>query len=321
MKLFAPINNSKIAASKWAGRHWGLDILMVLLFFAIEQAIVMVALVVMLIVGIFKNLANIRTGAMDYSGLTGFVLDFTSGPAANLVMLYCTLAMIITILIFTKKKGKWSVRELGIKKEMFLPRYLGGLAIGFVMFSGAVFFCKITGTVSLSLSNDTNKYLIPFFVVAWMIQGFSEELLCRGWMMVSIGRRYSTLVAVVVNSIVFAALHLMNPGVTILAVINLLLFAVFASLLYLVSENIWMVAALHSVWNFVQGNFYGILVSGTPITTSIFQTEMVPGKEMFTGGDFGLEGGLGVTVVNVIGIAIVYMIYRLKNKQALKEES
>lgn len=320
MKLFAPIGNSKLASLKWAGRPWPLDVLLTVLFVSIEQIITLIALVITLVVQLVKNPAMTNSQMVNTSDVYSIMIDYMQSPAVDIVMLFCTVVVIIIVVNFTKKKERCTVREIGIKSEGFWLRYLGGLAIGFVMFSAAVFICKIAGAVDISLSNDTQKTLIPIFVVAWMIQGFSEEILCRGWMMMSIGRRYPVVVAVIINSIVFAGLHLMNSGISFIAVINLFLFGVFASILYLISENIWMVAALHSVWNFVQGNFYGILVSGTPITTSVFQTEMVPGKELFTGGNFGLEGGLGVTIVMVVGIVIAYVIYRVKRSWAFKED-
>jgi len=140
-----------------------------------------------------------------------------------------------------------------------------------------------------------------------MIQVMAEKVLCRGYFLVSLGRRYSMWVAVIVNSVAFAALHLLNSGISVLAFINLVLFGVFASVCFIKTENIWLVGAIHSVWNLVQGNVYGIKVSGIDSVCSIFASNMVEGKEFINGGAFGLEGGIAVTIVLVVGTVLLLM--------------
>ena len=71
--------------------------------------------------------------------------------------------------------------------------------------------------------------------------------------------------------------------------------------------NIWGVGALHSIWNLAQGNVYGIRVSGMQTGCSVLSSEMVAGRELINGGDFGLEGGLAVTIVLVVGTLVLLM--------------
>jgi len=311
-KLFRPINNSKLAQTKSKGHGIWLDLLLVILFYMIEQILICIPLVPVML---YKYMTDPK---YQISGNhTSTIFDnatlILEDPLVTLTMLFGTIFMIITIIIYATKIEKWPMAALGITKEKMGIRYLIGAGIGFATFSFAVLFCKVTGAIDITLSNDKMKFYIPLFVLAWMIQGFSEEILCRGWLMVSIGRKYKTITAIIVNSIVFAALHLLNSGLTVLAIINLFLFGVLASIIYLITENIWMVAAVHTVWNLVQGNFYGIKVSGSSLVTSIFESTLVADKSILNGGDFGLEGGLGVTISCVISIAIAYIIYRKKN--------
>ena len=123
--------------------------------------------------------------------------------------------------------------------------------------------------------------------------------------MVSVGRRYPMWVAVFTNAVIFAVLHLLNNGISVLAFINLVLFGVFASLYFIKRGNIWGIGALHSVWNLVQGNFWGLSVSGMGTECSVLSSTMIEGKDIINGGAFGPEGGLGVSVVLVAGIGIL----------------
>ena len=98
--------------------------------------------------------------------------------------------------------------------------------------------------------------------------------------------------------------------------VNLTLFGVFASVYFIKRGSIWGIAAIHSIWNFVQGNLYGIKVSGTESSCSVFSSVSAEGKTLINGGDFGLEGGLAVTVVLVIGI--LFLLTR-RAKDAVSE--
>ena len=151
-----------------------------------------------------------------------------------------------------------------------------------------------------------------------MIQGMAEEVLCRSYFLVSIGRRYPMWVAVLLNALFFAALHLANNGISVLAFVNLTLFGIFASVYFIKRGNIWGIGAIHSIWNFVQGNFYGIRVSGIETSCTVFDSVSVDGRAWMNGGAFGLEGGLAVTIVLV---AATLLMLSQPAKDAVVEEA
>ena len=122
--------------------------------------------------------------------------------------------------------------------------------------------------------------------------------------MVSLTRRYSIPFGIIFNSLFFACLHLLNPGMSVLPFINIFLFGVLASLMFIKTGSIWMCAATHSIWNFVQGNVFGIKVSGNDLIDTVFAGDMISGKEILNGGDFGLEGGLVTSIVLIIAIVV-----------------
>jgi hypothetical protein len=61
------------------------------------------------------------------------------------------------------------------------------------------------------------------------------------------------------------------------------------------------------MWNFAQGNLFGIPVSGIQGLPSPLSSQLEGGmlRELLNGGPFGLEGGLAVTVVLLAGCAVV----------------
>jgi membrane protease YdiL (CAAX protease family) len=106
-------------------------------------------------------------------------------------------------------------------------------------------------------------------------------------------------------------LHYGNSGINLLGLLNLFLFGVFAALYFLRRGSIWGISAIHSMWNFAQGNVFGCAVSGNSGMDSIFSTTSQSANTIFNGGAFGPEGGLGVTIILSIGIII---LLPLKNK-------
>ena len=71
------------------------------------------------------------------------------------------------------------------------------------------------------------------------MQGFYEELVFRGFFMISIIRKNTIFVAVMVNSILFGLTHGFNNGFQVLALLNLILFGIFESIYLLKTGNIW----------------------------------------------------------------------------------
>ena len=65
---------------------------------------------------------------------------------------------------------------------------------------------------------------------------------------------------------------------------------------------------MHSIWNFAQGHFYGIKVSGIDSSCSVLNSVFVEGKELINGGNFGIEGGITDTIIHVLAIVVLLLI-------------
>lgn len=223
-----------------------------------------------------------------------------------IVSLFATAATTAVCLFYCKHKEKREISSMGFRKNNALIEYLVGAFIGIGIFSIAVGICVVTGALSFDgVSANINWGFLILFFVGFLLQGMSEEVVCRGYFMISLSRSIPVAAAVAVSSIAFACMHLGNNGIAPLAFVNLILFGVFAAVYMLKRGNIWGVCAIHSLWNFVQGNLYGISVSGMSKMETIFNMSSVSSKELWNGGEFGLEGGLAVTIVLTAGIVIM----------------
>ncbi|MCH5268541.1 MAG: CPBP family intramembrane metalloprotease [Lachnospiraceae bacterium] len=235
----------------------------------------------------------------------------------KICILLLEILMIIVILLYCRFLEKRKLRTMGFRKKNMISQYLLGALGGILFFSVAYLICIVTGGIRFKGFSDNIApiYIVGYFA-GYMIQGMAEEVLCRGYLFVSLSRRNSVVYSAVLSALVFSVLHGSNSGVSLLALLNIFLFGIFAALMLVYFENIWIVGAFHSFWNFAQGNLYGIQVSGNALQPSFFVSENHSGMAFINGGNFGVEGGLGVTVVFVLGIAVLLYLLNQQGKLA-----
>lgn len=296
-------------------------LLAIVVFFLVEMIFGMIT---GMGIGLFYGVSNaseiqsmMQGGSLDVMELSS---KMQSWQYYNPITLNFEVFMTALTILFCKFYQKRKVSTLGFVKKNAVSHYLYGMVLGFVLFAAAVLICVLTGAAKVSYDPETFKLkLFIVYFVGWLFQGMAEEVMCRGYILTSIARKNNLAIAVLGNSLFFAGLHLGNPGISPLALVNLTLFGIFASIVYIKSGNIWLCSAMHSIWNMVQGNFFGVLVSGQSADTTVFTTVGTAGHDLINGADFGFEGGLAVTLVYVIAIVIALFFPSIK-KNIEKEE-
>lgn len=236
--------------------------------------------------------------------------EFMRSDAMMVFQLFLTLVMTGMTMLFCKVIQKRKMRTLGFKKPGMWKEYGIGMVVGFGMMAAIVLVGVVTGAMTLEFNAEAMTAgglgMLALLLVGFLLQGASEEILCRGYFLVSLARKNGRIwMAVILNAVAFGALHLGNAGLTPLSMVNLVLFGIFASIYFVKRGNIWGIAAVHSIWNFAQGNIFGVLVSGNDFGTTIFKTTLNEEMTLINGGAFGLEGGILTTIVLVAGSLVL----------------
>lgn len=156
----------------------------------------------------------------------------------------------------------WGFGTLLLLASFLGTSLLGGLEFVKVDFSQRIFIYLLS--------------LISF----WFIQGGTEELVTRGWLLQTVTSKLNLSWGIAISSSLFSILHLGNQGVTALSLISIILVGVLMALYMLKTDNIWGVASLHGAWNFTQGNLVGVAVSGQNAGDSLLR---FPTKSRCTG--------------------------------------
>lgn len=228
--------------------------------------------------------------------------------------LFSTVFIAAVGLLFCRFIEKRSFQSMGLHRKGCVKLYALGMLLGMAAFSAVVGISLMTGAVFCSNIGVSSWWIYLLICTGWIIQGAEEEIMCRGYLMTTLSAKMPMWAAVLVNSAFFSLLHILNPGVTVLALVNILLVGIMLSLLAIRCDSLIPSCAVHSVWNCAQGNFYGLPVSGMQSGPSVFHFEPINGMELWTGGSFGLESGLGATIVTAVVITALLFIPRRNTK-------
>ena len=303
------------------GLLWILELLVfvaVFLVASIAQGFATVPMQLVMLLSDKAYMAAVASG--DVAKLTEVSMEVTQrlmeSDGYMIGMLLSDIVMMLIVFLFCRFIQKRKLRTLGFIKKGMLKEYGLGMLLGFAFFSVCVLLGVLFGGLKIEgISPEFSIGIFVAYLLGYMVQGMTEEVLCRGYFLGSYARRYPVYAAVLANSLLFASLHLLNSGISVLAFINITLFGIFASIYFIRRGSIWGIGAFHSIWNLVQGNFYGIKVSGTPVGNTLFTTQAIAGKSLWNGGDFGMEGSLICTIVLTCGIIF---LYTRKNKDAVE---
>lgn len=239
---------------------------------------------------------------------------------ASLTMLFSFGIPLVLTLVFCRYLQKRSLRSMGFVRCNVFTEYIKGLVFGAVLFSAVIGICVAMGYVTIRRSQSFSPVVIALFFAAYFVQGMAEEVMIRGNLMTSLTRRTSAGMAIILSSLVFSLLHAFNHAYELIPSINLFLWGVIAALYMIATGNIWGACAMHTAWNFVQGNVFGFQVSGHPVNSSIFTTQMDPSAALHTGGAFGPEGGYVTLAVEIAAVIVLLIVcVRTVHKRQMEE--
>ena len=152
---------------------------------------------------------------------------------------------------------------------------------------------------------------VLMFFIGFIVVGWNEELLSRGYHLQTIASGINLFWGVIISSAVFALLHLANPGASWVSTAGIFFAGIFLAYGYIRTRQLWLPIGLHIGWNFCEGVVFGFPVSGLDVY-ALTRIE-VTGPEIWTGGAFGPEAGLIVLPALVIGAVLIYLYTMNRN--------
>ncbi len=244
--------------------------------------------------------------------LMGYIAELLiPAPKGQMITVSSTVGMILTVIstvFIILKVSKIKLKDLGLNFTGAFAKILTGTIFGLIAISLVALAINLLGGTATTY-NFQSAYIQNLLVgiVFFAFQGTYEELLYRGYLMPHLSKSIGIFWSILISSVLFTLLHALNPGMTVMPVINLMLASVVFSLIYYKTGNLWLVGFIHAVWNFSQGFIYGSMVSGITLKGSIFKSLPIENTELISGGSFGFEGSIVTSILGVILIAGLIM--------------
>lgn len=226
-----------------------------------------------------------------------------------------TLGGFIATLLIWRFINRETLASIGLSwrgKDLAFGLFLGAMSI-------TVIFCVLYMTGSITLLNPLTEPEFSIFTLLFLIMfilvGLLEEIFFRGYIISTMASRNNKKwVIYLVSAIIFSVVHGTNPNVTLLGLLNIALVGILFAYMFDVTKSLWLPIGYHITWNYFQGNVFGFAVSGLE-PNGIYTIESQAGNELFTGGAFGLEGGLLATFVIILGFFITRLYGKAQSRQ------
>jgi uncharacterized protein len=274
-------------------------------------------MVLSIIIGILTSVILMATGDLK-AGADVLSYSYTDRGLKimnniNMVMMFVQEVVTILLPILAWKiTTKRKLAAMGFPPiRSNYKELIAGLLFGILSISVVFVAILLSGQAEVATWKPHFAVSQLVYLAMFIMVGFAEELLSRGYMMSVLRQTKSIAAIMIIPNVIFALLHSSNSGIGIVPYINLTLVGVLFSYMYLKSGNIWMPIGYHITWNYFQGNVFGFKVSGTEVE-GILSTSYTK-DNLLNGGAFGPEGGLFVTAVILIGFAVVHQYYKNKN--------
>jgi len=195
----------------------------------------------------------------------------------------------------TFELGDWTLVALGRRawrpKPLVLGTLAGALAIavptGLLIAHGDLAFVDVEGTGALRAALLSVAILAP--------AAMTEELLLRGYPFAVLSGIWGWPVATAVTSVVFGVLHVGNPGVTAIAIANVISAGVFLAGVRLLTGSLAAAWAAHFAWNWTMLGGFHTAVSGLPFEVSGYRLDDA-GPDWLSGGVWGPEGSVAAAL-------------------------
>ena len=195
-----------------------------------------------------------------------------------------------------------------------LKNVLIGLLIGGLSNVVCVVVAKLHGDISFQRGGGSLLGFVALFV-AIFIKSSAEEFLCRGFFYQRLRRGYANpLVAIVGNAVLFAALHLFNDGITVIAFLNTVVIAIHYTLMVYFFDSLWMPMIAHTTWNFMQNIIFGLPNDGYVSSYSLLKL----GPDVSNSFAYDTEAGVESKIVALLVIVLIdlaIVAWGMKNKK------
>ena len=239
------------------------------------------------------------------------MLEMTTIPWwFTIVELFASAVIIGACIFYAIKFEKRRVPSLGIRKNGVALELVLGASVGAIIALAAVGFSFVTGSVSfIPYKPFSTAFVVLIF--ACLIDAFATEILFHGVLMTSLARDTKPIFAILISSIVYAAFHALSLNILFIA--NAFLFSFLLGLYVFKRGSIWGATVISFAWAYISSVVFGSPLASLRETPSIL-SPVYNYADVISGGDYGINAGLSLTLVLVSAILILLLTKTKKSE-------
>lgn len=228
--------------------------------------------------------------------------------AGELMLLFSAFAP--AVIAARLEKLPWGVYGLPWRWEE-VRKFLPGAVVGFGCLSLLLWLIHLfhgldLGTVQLH-GGDAVRYGV-LWAGAFLLVGFAEEFLFRGYSQFTMARGKYFWRAAVVLSLVFGAAHLNNFGEDWMGAVAAFLVGLVLAFSLWRTGSLWFAVGAHTAWDWAESYFYGVPDSGSRSAGTLFSAHF-SGSKWVTGGSVGPEGSVLIVVAVAVMALVIHLLY------------
>jgi membrane protease YdiL (CAAX protease family) len=273
------------------------------------------ALVGFIIISIFSSLAAIPfliSGTITAEMMEMSASDLFNQVGVNMMfmfMFFQFIGALFAIFLFRKFVDRQSFISLGFELSNHKTDLVKGLVWGAALITVGFLALYIFDFISI-IETDFGAIQWLSYIAFFVVVAFNEEILVRGYILTNLMASMNKYWALIVSALLFSIMHLANDNTSLLSTVNLFLAGIMLGIYTIHKRNLWFPIAMHFTWNFFQGPLLGFEVSGTKMDSVI--TQQISGNSLITGGEFGFEGSLLLTVMMIASTTYIHFTYKNK---------
>jgi uncharacterized protein len=239
------------------------------------------------------------------------ITDFT----ARTLLVQDGVAFLI-VLAASAIMGTFERRSLAVYglplQGAFGARFFEAILWGFVAECATMLTLYFTGNVTfqgLDQRGPSALYFGALWAAAFLVVGFFEELLFRGYPQFTLASGIGFWPAAIVLSGLFWIGHMGNPGETWVGGLSTALVALLFCVSLRLTGNLWFAIGMHAAWDWAETYFFGVPDSGMPANGHLLNTTL-SGNKWMTGGTVGPEGSVVELLVVSAVIGLLFVRFR-----------
>jgi hypothetical protein len=191
-----------------------------------------------------------------------------------------------------------------------------GVVLGIAWLGASLGLAWLAGCLSAQPGARLSAGVLAGAAASVALNVLTQQLMLCGYVLQTLRARVGLPAALLLSALLFTLVHAGAYHHSWLPAVNVFAAGLLFTLAWHVSGGLWLPIGLHFTWNYLLGPVLGLAVSGSMALGRGWQVLVVRGPAPLSGGAFGLEGGLPVTLTTVIGMAALAWRARLLRPHA-----